>query len=45
MNILQHLAPEKWMVALVGMSDMVPTVVDHGMHKVIVFEGNKDIRL
>ena len=44
MNIRQRSAPEGWMVSLVGMSDMVPTFVDHATQKVAVFEGSAKIR-
>jgi hypothetical protein len=32
-------------VAVVGLTHMVPGLVDHGMHRITVFEGNQDIRL
>jgi hypothetical protein len=44
MSILEHSAPEQWMVALVGLTHMVPSVVDNGRQRIMVFEGNEDIR-
>jgi hypothetical protein len=29
MSIMQHSTPEKWMVALVGLTHMVPSTVDN----------------
>jgi hypothetical protein len=45
MSIVQHSAPAEWMVAIVGLTHMVPSLVDNGMHRITVFEGNQDIRL
>jgi hypothetical protein len=45
MSIVQHSAPAEWMVAVVGLTYMVPSLVDHDMHRITVFEGNQDIRL
>jgi hypothetical protein len=45
MSIVQHSAPAEWMVAVVGLNHMVPSLVDHGMHRIMVFEGNQDMRL
>jgi hypothetical protein len=39
MSIIYHSAPKKWMVAIVGIIHMIPSLVDHGMHKIIVLEG------
>jgi hypothetical protein len=44
MSIMQHSAPEQWMVALVGLTHMVPSAVDNGRQWIMVFEGNEDIR-
>jgi hypothetical protein len=44
MSIMQHSAPEQWMVALVGLTHMVPSIVDNGRQRIMVFEGNEDIR-
>jgi hypothetical protein len=33
------------MVAVVGLNHMVPSLVDHGMHRIMVFEGNQNMRL
>jgi hypothetical protein len=44
MSIMQHSAPEQWMVALVGLTHMVPSAVDNGRQRIMVFEGNEDIR-
>jgi hypothetical protein len=44
MSIMQHSAPEQWMVALVGLTHMVPNAVDNGRQRIMVFEGNEDIR-
>jgi hypothetical protein len=44
MNIRQRFAPEGWMVSLVGMSDMVPALVNHATQKVAVFEGSAESR-
>jgi hypothetical protein len=43
MNILQCFVPKDWMVALVGMTDMVPALVNHTTQKVVVFEGSIEI--
>jgi hypothetical protein len=32
------------MVALVGLTHMVPSTVDNGRHQIMVFEGNQEIR-
>jgi hypothetical protein len=40
----EHSAPEQWMVALVGLTYMVPSAVDMGRQWIMVFEGNEDIR-
>jgi hypothetical protein len=32
------------MVALVGLTHMVPSIVDNGRQRIMVFEGNEDIR-
>jgi hypothetical protein len=45
MSIVQHSAPTEWMVAVVGLNHMVPSLVDHGMHRIMVFKGNQDMRL
>jgi hypothetical protein len=45
MSIVQHSAPAEWMVAVVGLNHMVPSLVDHGMHRIMVFKGNQDMRL
>ena len=45
MSIVQHSAPTKWMVAIVGLNLMVPSLVDHGMHRIMVFKENQDMRL
>jgi hypothetical protein len=45
MSIVQHSAPAEWMVAIVGLNHMIPSLVDHGMHRIMVFEGNQDMRL
>jgi hypothetical protein len=44
MSIMQHSTPEQWMVALVGLTHMVPSAVDNGRQRIMVFEGNEDIR-
>jgi hypothetical protein len=44
MSIMQHSAPEQWMVALVGLTHMVPNAVDNGRQRIMVFEGNENIR-
>jgi hypothetical protein len=44
MNILQCSVLEDWMVALMGIIDMVPTLVNHATQKVAVFEGDTKIR-
>jgi hypothetical protein len=44
MSIMQHSAPEQWMLALVGLTHMVPSTVDNGRQQIMVFEGNEDIR-
>jgi hypothetical protein len=44
MSIMQHSAPEQWMVALVGLTHMVPSAVDNGRQRIMAFEGNEDIR-
>jgi hypothetical protein len=44
MSIMQHSAPEQWMVALVGLTHMVPSALDNGRQRIMVFEGNEDIR-
>jgi hypothetical protein len=44
MSIIQHSAPEQWMVALVGLTHMVPSAIDNGRQWILVFEGNEDIR-
>jgi hypothetical protein len=43
MNILQHSTPEDWMVSLVGMKDMVPTLVNHATQKVAMFDRSVEI--
>jgi hypothetical protein len=43
MSILQHSTLEQWMVALVGLTHMVPSAVDNGRQQIMVFEGNEDI--
>jgi hypothetical protein len=40
----EHSTPEQWMVALVGLTHMVPRVVDNGRQRIMVFEENEDIR-
>ena len=45
MSIVQHSAPAEWMVAIVGLNYMVPSLVDHGMHRIMVFKWNQDMRL
>jgi hypothetical protein len=45
MSIVQHSAFAEWMVAVVGLNHMVPSLVDQGMHRIMVFEGNQDMRL
>jgi hypothetical protein len=40
----EHFVPEQWMVALVGLTHMVPSAVDNGRQRIMVFEGNEDIR-
>jgi hypothetical protein len=44
MSIMQHSTPEQWMVALVGLMHMVPSTVDNGRQRIMVFEGNQEIR-
>ena len=44
MSILEHSALEQWMVALVGLTHMFPSIVDNGRQRIMVFEGNEDIR-
>jgi hypothetical protein len=44
MSIMQHSAPEQWMVAVVGLTHMVPSAVDNGRQRIMVFKGNEDIR-
>jgi hypothetical protein len=44
MSIMQHSVLEQWMVALVGLTHMVPNAVDNGRQRIMVFEGNEDIR-
>jgi hypothetical protein len=43
MSIMHHSAPEQWMVALVSLMHMVPSTVDNGRQRIMVFEGNEDI--
>jgi hypothetical protein len=43
MSIMQHSVPEQWMVALVGLTHMVPSAVDNGRQQIMVFEENEDI--
>jgi hypothetical protein len=40
----EHSTPEQWMVALVGLMHMVPSAVNIGRQRILVFEGNEDIR-
>ena len=44
MSIIQHFAPEQWMVAFVGLTHMVPSIVDNGRHQIMVFKRNQEIR-
>lgn len=45
LNILQHSIPPTWMVAIVGLTHMLPVFVNDGVsHKIIVFEGDAEIR-
>jgi hypothetical protein len=41
-KVLQHIL--FWMVALVGLTHMVPSAVDNGRQQIMVCEGNEDIR-
>jgi hypothetical protein len=43
MSIMQHSILELWMVALVGLTHMVPSIVDNGRQQIMAFEGNEDI--
>ena len=44
MSIIQSSVPENWTVALVGLTHMVPSLVDHGIDTVKVFDDKDDIR-
>jgi hypothetical protein len=44
MSIMQHSTPKQWMVVLVGLTHMIPSTVDNGRHRIMVFEGNQEIR-
>jgi hypothetical protein len=39
----EHSAPEQWMVALVDLMHMVPSAVDIGRQRIMVFEGMKTL--
>jgi hypothetical protein len=45
MSIVQHSAPSEWMLAVVGLIHMVSSLMDQGMHRIMVFKRNQDIRL
>jgi hypothetical protein len=43
MSIMQYSAPEQWMLALIGLTHMVPNTIDNGRQQIMVFEGNQEI--
>lgn len=44
-NILHHSGPKDWMMALVDLTYMVSSLVDYGIHRVMVFEGRVETRI
>lgn len=43
MRILDHSASEEWMVAIVGLTYMVSSMVDQGTRRITVLEGGEEI--